>query len=98
MGTIHHGTRVEPNGRYDRFLTFLRGRGTFGATTRELIDATGFCAVNSIVSELRAMGYSIPKPLDEGLNENGSRVFRYQLTGEPKRFTPIAKPYPKCES
>lgn len=76
-GHIHAG-RLATSPRLQRVLEVLRGRGLHGATTMELIQIAKVCAVNSIVSELRQNGLEIICK-DEGLNEDGARVFRYTL-------------------
>ena len=77
-GRIHAGRHVKPGGRYDRVLTVLRGAGKHGATTLEIIKCAQVCAVNSVVSELRAMGYSIDcEPA--GKSQDGGAVYRYRL-------------------
>lgn len=82
---MHYG-RLATSPRLQRVLEVLQQRGSTGATTRELIDLTDCCAINSIVSELRANGILIDAE-DEGINERGSRVFRYRLiaAGPPKQ-------------
>jgi hypothetical protein len=78
-GRIHAGRKVKPGGRYDRVLAFLRLRGSSGATTLEIVRQAAVCAVNSTVSELRAMGYRIDCEC-EGRDPVGAAVYRYRLT------------------
>lgn len=77
-GRIHHGRTIKPGGRYDRVLGFLRLRGTSGATTLEIVRQAAVCAVNSTVSELRAMGYRIDCE-SEGRDAVGASIYRYRL-------------------
>lgn len=78
MGHIHAGKHIKPGGRYDRVLTVLRAAGRLGATTLEIIQRAQVCAVNSVVSELRAMGYMIDcEPA--GKSQDGGAVYRYFL-------------------
>jgi hypothetical protein len=82
--SIHAGKKIEPGGRYDRLLTFLRNRGYVGATTRELVVCAEVCAVNSTVSELRAMGYDIECEIEPHREGRSSKVYRYRLVTRPK--------------
>jgi hypothetical protein len=77
-GRIHAGRTIKPGGRYDRVLGFLRSRGTSGATTLEIVRQAAVCAVNSTVSELRAMGYQIDCHA-EGRDPVGAAIYRYRL-------------------
>lgn len=77
-GRIHAGKTIKPGGRYDRCLSFLRARGSVGATTMEIIQGARVCAVNSLVSELRAMGYAIDCT-PGGHSEDGGAIYRYRL-------------------
>lgn len=54
-GTMHAAT-IDNSPRLRRTLEYLRIQP---ATTLEIIKACGVCAVNSVVSELRANGYRI---------------------------------------
>lgn len=71
MGTIHAAKRLTP--RLDRVLQFLRRRGATGATTREIVVEAQVCAVNSIVAEIKTLGYQI-KCKKEAVSR-----FRYRL-------------------
>ncbi len=54
-----HNARIETSDRLQRVYRALQ-RGP--KTTRDLIHETGCCAINSIVSELRACGIPVGKP------------------------------------
>lgn len=107
MGAIH-AARPERSLRLKRFVEALRRAGSRGATTRELIGETGFCAINTIASELRKRGYVIPCKL-EGRTTDGALVYRYRLVEEPPpppsegaqepevQAPPIEKPEPEKE-
>lgn len=77
-GRIHAGKTIKPGGRYDRCLSFLRARGGAGGTTMEIIEGARVCAVNSLVSELRAMGYAIDCT-PGGHSMDGGAIYRYRL-------------------
>lgn len=79
-GRIHAGKTIKPGGRYDRCLSLLRARGGAGATTMEIVEGARVCAVNSLVSELRAMGYAIDC-VPAGHSTDGGAVYRYSLAG-----------------
>ena len=73
MGRIHAATRLTP--RLARVLGVLRdGRPH---TTRELIERARVCAVNTCVSELRALGYEI-ECRSQG-HAAGAHVYAYSL-------------------
>ena len=77
MGHIHAGNPATSK-RLRRVLDFLTSRGPDGATTREIIEKCDVCAVNAIVPELRACGYTISckTTVDAA---TGARVARYKL-------------------
>ncbi len=77
-----HAGRVSSSERLTLILTELRKAGSRGATTRQLIQATGMCAINSCISEIRANGFDIRCTCD-GRNEHGSMVYRYTLMNAP---------------
>lgn len=77
-GRIHAGKAVEPGGRYDKFLRFLRARGASGATTLEIIQATADCAPHTTKAELVAMGFNVTCTPEKS-TDSGRRVFRYRL-------------------
>lgn len=54
-GTMHAAT-IDNSPRLRRTLEYLRTRP---ATTLEIIQACGVCAVNSIITELRMNGFRI---------------------------------------
>ena len=79
MGHIHAANPAKSQ-RLQIVLEILKRRGEEGATTREVIELSKgkVCAVNSIISELRANGYQIScKTKIDTLT--GSRVSRYKL-------------------
>jgi hypothetical protein len=73
-----HAAKLEESERLQKVLCFLRRRG--GATTREISNACDVYAVNSIVAELRANGFTVYcKPV------KGQRgVYRYELNEAPQ--------------
>ena len=72
MGTMH-AAKLENSPRLQKVLAFLRRNGP--ATTLEICQACTVCAVNSIVDELRANGFTI---LCQALK--GQRgVYQYEL-------------------
>lgn len=52
-----HAAKIEDSPRLQKVLTFLRRQGQ--ATTREISRACDVYAVNSIVAELRANGFTV---------------------------------------
>lgn len=52
-----HAAKVESSARLTRVLRALKRKKKL--STRELIQRTDLCAINSIVSELRQNGYQI---------------------------------------
>lgn len=52
-----HAAKVEDSPRLQKVLNFLRRNGP--ATTLRIIEQCRVCAVNSIIAELRANGYTI---------------------------------------
>jgi hypothetical protein len=72
MGTMH-AAKLENSPRLQRVLAFLRRRGP--ATTLEIAQACTVCAVNSIVDELRANGFTINCQALKG--QRG--VYQYEL-------------------
>lgn len=80
MRTGHiHAADPAKSKRLQSVLEALRRAGPAGMTTRDLIRATGWCAVNSIAAELREAGYNIPPAECEGIGEDGRRIYRYRL-------------------
>ena len=53
-----HAARIEKSDRLRRVAQILK-RGGEAVSTREIIQRSGFCAINSIISELRCNGMSI---------------------------------------
>ncbi len=70
MGTIH-AARIESSPRLKRVHQFLSD-GKWH-TTREIVRGADVCAVNSIITELRANGYDI------GSRCTGRGRYEYQL-------------------
>lgn len=54
-----HAAKLENSPRLQGVLAALQTAAPAGLTTRELIEKTGSCAINSIVDELRENGYQI---------------------------------------
>ncbi len=77
MGRIHAGA-IEKSERLKRLRDFLTEKGEAGATTREIVDALGICAVNSAVAELRANGYRVECEF-ERVTKAGARIYRYRM-------------------
>lgn len=94
MGHIHAGREIAPGGRYDRLLSYLRARP--GATTREIYDATGLCAVSAIVSEIRAIWRKAGDSRDIdcrfiGTTDTGGRVHSYWIIEKRQAAEPVAR-------
>lgn len=85
--SIHHGKKIEPGGRYDRLLSFLRARGSEGATTWEIWEKARVASPPTVASELRAMGWDIHVE-PQGRSEEGAKIWRYWLLAEPKKSPP----------
>jgi hypothetical protein len=66
--------RLESSPRLQRTLKFLR-RNRRWVSTREIIHGADVCAVNSIISELRANKFLIPKRC------RGRGVYEYRYEG-----------------
>jgi hypothetical protein len=93
-GHIHAGSGITPGGRYDRFLCYLRAHP--GATTREIDNATGLCAISALVSEIRAIWKKQGNPSDidcrfVGMTESGGRIYRYWLIENKQDAAPVAR-------
>ena len=54
---LMHAANIDDSPRLQKVRDFLRRRGS--ATTREISNACDVYAVNSIISELRANGYTV---------------------------------------
>lgn len=65
-----------------RYLRIARGRGDGTATTRDIITATGICAVNSVIGELRENGCEIS--CKQRVDVDGKRHWHYRLEREPE--------------
>lgn len=70
--TRMHAARIEDSPRLQKVRDFLRRRP---ATTLEIVQGCGVCAVNSIIAELRANGFVIDCSAVKG--QRG--VYRYSL-------------------
>jgi hypothetical protein len=81
-GRIHAAGLDSP--RLQAVLGALREAGARGLTTRDLIAKTGYCAVNSIVDELREHGLKIACGYERTTGQGG-RVYRYTLVLESAR-------------
>lgn len=68
-----HAAKLENSPRLQRVLAYLRRHGA--ATTLEIAQACTVCAVNSIVDELRANGFTIVCQAVKGARG----VYRYEL-------------------
>lgn len=73
--SLHAATLSSP--RLQRVLQALKDYPQ-GLTTKEIILVADVCAVNSIISELRACGEAITCDY-EGRTKSGAAVFRYKL-------------------
>lgn len=73
-----HAATLAKSARLQKFVECLR---TGPKTTREIIETTGLCAVNSIAAECRANGIPIGCEYVE-MTEEGNRVYRYWLDWE----------------
>ena len=74
-----HAADVAESKRLQAVLEALRSSED-GLTTREIIARTGTCAVNSVISELRANGFGIECRY-MGKSKEGMRIYNYRLTG-----------------
>ncbi len=72
-GKIHAARQLTP--RLSRVLQHLQRMCEVGATTREIIRSADVCAVNTIVAELKTLGYQITCTREE------KDRFRYRLVG-----------------
>ena len=73
-----HAARIERSKRLQDVLALLSRGGRY--STRDIIDKTGYCAINSIVSELRANGYDIDCSSETGtINGRSQVVYYYRL-------------------
>lgn len=76
-----HYAKLSESKRLQKLADFLADGRVH--TTRDIIVATGVCAVNSAVSELRRNGIDIECKY-AGRTEDGNRVYEYALTAEPE--------------
>lgn len=72
-----HFANAKKSNRLRKVLSYLKDRGNRGATTRDLVEATGQVAINSIAAELRAQGYRISCTF-QGRSLEGNSIFRYR--------------------
>jgi len=70
---VMHAARLEDSPRLQRVLAFLRRHGP--ATTIEIVKGCDVCAVNSIIAEIRANGFTVECHAVKG--QRG--VYRYEL-------------------
>jgi hypothetical protein len=75
-----HFARLDKSARLRTVLEFLQGCGCRGATTRDIIQKCGVCAVNSIISELRRNGCRITCEFD--IRTETATIYRYRLEQE----------------
>ena len=68
-----HAAKIEDSPRLQKVLNYLRYHGV--RTTLEIIQGCGVCAVNSIIAELRANGFTIDCQVVKG--QRG--VYQYRL-------------------
>ena len=73
-----HFASLSQSPRLQALLGHLRACGKAGSTTRDIIRATGICAVNSAVDELRCNGFRVPCWF-QGVNSRGNHIYRYIL-------------------
>ena len=78
-----HAARIDHSPRLQAVLAALKAGGE--RSTLDLIHETGCCAVNSIVSELRANGHEIHCRQTRG--PGGGRIWLYKLF-PPQEDTP----------
>ena len=76
--TRMHAAKIDDSPRLQKVRDFLRRRGS--ATTREISNACDVYAVNSIVAELRANGFTVNCNPVKG--QRG--VYRYELIEAPQ--------------
>lgn len=76
--TRMHAAKIEDSPRLQKVRDFLRRQGS--ATTFEIIQGCQVCAVNSIIAELRANGFTIACTAVKG--QRG--VYRYTLQEAPQ--------------
>lgn len=75
-----HYAKLSESKRLQRLAALLADGRRY--STRDIISATGICAVNSAASELRAN--NLPVECEYvGTNENGNRIYEYWLAAEP---------------
>ena len=70
-----HAAKIENSERLQAVLGLLSRGGRY--STRQIIDETGYCAVNSIVAELRANGYAIDCTPESGAVKGRRQVVYY---------------------
>lgn len=75
-----HYARLDNSPRLQRFANLLAdGRRH---STRDVIRATGICAVNSAASELRCNDVQVECEY-VGITENGNKIYEYWLDSDP---------------
>lgn len=73
-----HRTNFNNSRQLQRVHAYLLRCGLVGATTREIIAATGDCAINTLIHSLRLNGFVIDC-FPEGMNAKGQNVYRYVI-------------------
>lgn len=68
-----HAAKIADSPRLQKVLAFLRRHGP--ATTLEIVTGCQVCAVNSIIAEIRANGYTVNCQAVKGRRG----VYRYEL-------------------
>lgn len=76
--TMHFANAAKSK-RIQKFLAALKGGKV--KTTRQLIEETGLCAINSIAAECNAQGINIVCEY-KGTNEDGARIYTYKHVKE----------------
>lgn len=73
-----HNAKIESSKRLQSVLALLKGRGSRGATTWEIMQECRCLAPGTTISELRKNGYTIECSRD-GSTQDGRKVYRYTL-------------------
>lgn len=73
-----HFAKVSESPRLQRILSFLRSRGTTGATGREIVVNCEVLNPATYVSELRKNGYTIDCAFERETSSS-AKVYRYRL-------------------
>ena len=73
-----HYSKLATSPRLQRLLALLKERGSKGATSIELHEATGALNVATEASSLRHNGFEIECKRD-GTSAEGAKIYRYRL-------------------